>query len=148
MRVQLLNCDAKLPKRASSGAAGFDICSSVNLIVPPSVVIKKRVSVGRALVSTGIAVIIPAGYVGKLGSRSGLSVKRNIEVGAGWVDPDYRGELFVELKNFGSKPFQVRKGDRISQLILLRTGTLKARKVDLIPSTKRGIKGFGSTGIK
>jgi dUTP pyrophosphatase len=79
-------------------------------------------------------------------SRSGLSVKANLETGAGWIDGDYRGIVKVELKNFGSKPYQVIRGDRIAQLMVLPLVEVEVNVVDDVKGTSRGGGGFGSTG--
>ena len=105
-------------------------------------------AIGRALVSTGIALVIPRGCVGKIGSRSGLSVDRNIEVGAGWIDPDYRGEIKVELKNFDSREFVIEAHMRIAQLFVLRLANVKLEHASRLPISGRGARGFGSTGLK
>ena len=106
-----------------------------------------RVEIGRALVSTGIAVSLPAGHVGRIGSRSGLSTRHNIEVGAGWIDPDYRGEVKVELKNFSGQDFVVEAGMRIAQLFVLPVASPKIEEADNLPPSTRGAGGFGSTGL-
>jgi dUTP pyrophosphatase len=72
----------------------------------------------RMLVSTGIAVVLPKGVYGRVAPRSGLAVKHGIQVGAGVIDPDYTGEVKVVLFNHGEKDFEVKKGDRIAQLVL------------------------------
>jgi len=73
---------------------------------------------GKALISTGISVQIPIGNYGRIAPRSGLAVKHFIDVGAGVVDADYRGEVRVLLFNFGEEEFKVSQGDRIAQLII------------------------------
>jgi dUTP pyrophosphatase len=73
-------------------------------------------------------------------------VRHNVEVGAGWVDSDYRGELKVELKNLGLKAFTIEPGMRIAQIVVLQTGDLRVRKRRRLPPSARGTRGFGSTG--
>ncbi len=114
--------------------------------VPGASASRGRVTIGRALVPTGIAIELPGGYVGRIGARSGLSTKHNVEIGAGWIDPDYRGELQVEVKNFGPVDFLVKKNMRIAQLFVLRTAGAKLRVVKRLSRTARGGRGFGSTG--
>ena len=75
-----------------------------------------------------------------------LSVKYNIEVGAGWVDSDYRGEVMVELKNLGGTPFRVEVGARIAQLFIVRLEDVEIEVVASLSQTQRGKGGFGSTG--
>jgi dUTP pyrophosphatase len=147
LKVNRLMDAARLPTRMTAGSAGFDIYSAVSMIVPPAQVNKEGlVEIGRALISTGLALEIPAGMVGRIGSRSGLSVKHNLEVGAGWIDSDYRGELKIELKNLSCRPFAIAAGDRIAQLILLKLGDVDLKEVDSLASSSRGAGGFGSTG--
>lgn len=147
MKVQLLSRSAKIPKKSTRGSAGFDLFSSKEIVLPGSTVKEKRINVGHILIPTGIAVEIPEGCVGRIGSRSGLSANNNIEVGAGWIDPDYRGEIFVELKNLGSSPFRIATGDKIAQLFLLKVSTEKLKSARALSSSKRGAAGFGSTGM-
>lgn len=147
LQVRRLVETARLPTRMTSGSAGYDIYSACDVTIPASRLCEGgTVEVGRALVSTGLAVAIPPGVVGRVGSRSGLSVKQNIEAGAGWIDSDYRGELMVELKNLSSKPFQIFTGDRIAQLLLLKLADVELLEVDILDETVRGVGGFGSTG--
>ncbi len=117
-------------------------------MIPAAQMLEGRVNIGRALVPTGVALDIPERHVGRVGSRSGLSVKHNIEVGAGWIDSDYRGELKVELKNFSGLEFIVEEGDRIAQLIILSIVTPALEEVDSLSPTTRGTRGFGSTGAQ
>ena len=104
------------------------------------------VSIGRALVRTGIAVQLPPGSVGRIASRSGMSTRLNVEVGAGWIDSDYRGEVMIELKNFSAKPVTIAIGDRVAHLLVLRTVRVQPEFAGTLPKTKRGTQGFGSTG--
>ena len=147
MKVTCLSPQAKLPMKASEGAAGYDLFASEAAVVPASAVRDGRVEIGHALVGTGIAVSLPAGHVGRIGSRSGLSVKHNIEVGAGWIDPDYRGEVKIEMKNFSGQDFLVEEGMRIAQLFILPFASPKLEEADGLPTSARGTGGFGSTGL-
>jgi dUTP pyrophosphatase len=117
-------------------------------VIPASHANGGAVDIGRALVGTGIALSLPPGHVGRIGSRSGLSVTRNIEVGAGWIDSDYRGEIKVELKNFSSQEFVVEPGARIAQLMILPIATPELEPADDLPPSTRGTGGFGSTGLR
>ena len=148
MKISRLSSHAQLPRRASDGAAGYDLFAAERTVIPAARMIEGRVNIGRALVSTGVALSIPEGHVGRIGSRSGLSVKHNIETGAGWIDSDYRGELKVELKNFSGLDFIVEEGDRIAQLIILPIVTPALEEVDSLSPTTRGTQGFGSTGAQ
>jgi len=147
LKVRQLIPSAKPPVRSTPGSAGLDLFASESVVVPAPTLADGRISIGHALVPTGIAVAIPDQCVGKIGSRSGLSIQNNIEVGAGWVDSDYRGEIKVELKNLGPNDFMVEAGSRIAQLILLRTESVLIETVTSLPPSSRGAAGFGSTGL-
>lgn len=147
LRVKLIQPGAKAPAKMTAGSAGFDLYSAESLEVPPThCQADGRAEVGRALVSTGIVIELPPGTVGRVGSRSGLSVKANIEVGAGWIDSDYRGTVMVELKNLSSKPYKISQGDRIAQLVILPVVGVEVDVVTDVKETGRGAGGFGSTG--
>ena len=137
LRVKKLTSDATLPTRGSGGAVGYDLYSTEELVVPPT---------HRALVGTGIAIVLPVGVYGRVAPRSGLAVKHGIQVGAGVIDPDYTGEIKVVLFNHGDKDFEVKKGDRVAQLILERCETPEVEEVGAVEETERGAGGFGSTG--
>jgi dUTP pyrophosphatase len=148
VKVARLSPKARLPVKASKGAAGYDLFAGEAAVVPASAVRDGRVEIGHALVGTGIAVSLPPGHVGRIGSRSGLSVKHNIEVGAGWIDPDYRGEVKIEMKNFSGQDFIVEEGMRIAQLFILPFASLELEEADGLPPSARGASGFGSTGLR
>ena len=138
LRVHKIIPTAILPSRGSSGAVGYDLYSVDEVVVPPT---------HRVLLGTGIAVVLPVGVYGRVAPRSGLTVKHGIQVGAGVIDPDYTGEIKVVLFNHGDKDFEVKKGDRIAQLILERCETPDIEEVDSLNETQRGSTGFGSTGV-
>lgn len=148
MKVIRVSPQAKLPVKASEGAAGFDLFASARTVVPAASARDGRVDIGRALVSTGIALSLPPGHVGRIGSRSGLSTRHNVEVGAGWIDPDYRGEIKVELKNYSGQDFVVEEGARIAQLIILPIASPELELTESLPPSSRGSGGFGSTGVE
>ena len=137
LRVKRLTIDAILPTRGSGGAVGYDLYSTDEIIIPPT---------HRGLISTGIAIVLPNNVYGRVAPRSGLAVKYGIQVGAGVIDPDYTGEVKVVLFNHGDKNFEVKKGDRIAQLILERCETPQVEEIGLLLETERGAGGFGSTG--
>lgn len=147
LAVKLVEPGAKAPTKMTAGSAGFDLYSSESAEIPPTRCDPDgRAEVGRALVSTGLVIELPPGTVGRIASRSGLSIKANIEAGAGWIDSDYRGTVKVELKNFGSKAYKVSQGDRIAQLVVLPVVDVKVTLVADVEQTARGGGGFGSTG--
>ena len=120
-------------------AAGYDLISNED---------KEIESRNKGLVSTGISMAIPVGYYGWVAPRSGLACKNFIDVGAGVIDSDYRGEVKVLLFNFAETNFQVKKGDRIAQLIIEKIGLPEIQEVENLDDTARADGGFGSTGIK
>jgi dUTP pyrophosphatase len=136
--VKKLCYDAIVPTRGSDGAVGYDLYSSEDAVVP--------CQAGRALVGTGITVVLPPGVYGRVAPRSGLAVKHCINVGAGVIDPDYTGEIKVVLFNHGEKDFEIKKGDRIAQLVLERCETPPIEEISIVEDTERGSGGFGSTG--
>jgi dUTP pyrophosphatase len=135
--IKKLSNDSILPTRGSDGAVGYDIYSNMGCVIRSS---------ESGLVSTGIAVVLPSGVYGRVAPRSGLAVKHGIQVGAGVIDPDYTGEVKVVLFNHGDKDFEVKKGDRIAQLVLERCETPPVKEIEIIEETDRGSGGFGSTG--
>ena len=145
--VKLVEPGARAPTKMTAGSAGFDLYASEIAEVPPTRCGPNgQAEVGRALVSTGLVLELPPGTVGRVASRSGLSVKANIEAGAGWIDSDYRGTVKVELKNFSSKAYKVNPGDRIAQLVVLPVVEVEITVVADVRQTTRGGRGFGSTG--
>jgi dUTP pyrophosphatase len=149
LRVKLVHPAAKLPTRMTRGSAGLDLYAVESVEIPPTRCDPSgRADVGRVLVPIGIKLELPPGTVGRIASRSGLSVNSNVEVGAGWVDNDYRGELKVELKNFSSKPYRVNPGDRIAQLVILPLVDVEVESAPSLKETGRNSSGFGATDSK
>ena len=147
IRITLLSDRAHIPTRMTDGSAGYDLYAAVDAVVPAATASATgAVDVGRCLVPLGFAIELPIGTVGRIAARSGLSVKFNVEVGAGWIDSDFRGEVMVELKNLSSADYKVTAGDRIAQLILLMTAKAELVVTDELESTSRGTSGIGSTG--
>eukprot|EP00210_Caulerpa_lentillifera_P000824 g797.t1 len=138
LEVKLLSDQATIPVRKTGSAAGYDISSAYDYVVP---------SRGRILIETDLAVAIPPGCYGRLAPRSGLALEHGIAVGAGVIDGDYRGSLGVLLLNHSDTDFEVKKGDRIAQLVLQKVMTPKVEVVEELSETERGNKGFGSTGV-
>lgn len=126
---------ASAPFRATEGAAGYDLFASEASIIPAR---------GHGMVRTGIAVQLPPECYGRIAPRSSLAA-RGIDVGAGVVDVDYRGELKVILYNFSDDVFFVAVGDRIAQLILERNYIVPIMERSVLSDTARGDGGFGST---
>lgn len=140
MEVQKLLSTAYTPRRATEGSAGYDLFAAEDLEIQPN---------ERAVVRTGISVKLPPGLYGRVAPRSGLAVNFGIQVGAGVIDADYRGEVKVLLFNHGARTLCVSVGDRIAQLILERHETPAIHVVTGLSGgqTERGEGGFGSTGV-
>ena len=136
--------DLPLPEYQTEGAAGCDLAAALPedapLVLPPG---------GRALIATGIAIALPAGYEAQVRPRSGLAVRHGVTVlnAPGTIDADYRGEIMVPLINHGSEPFTVHRSMRIAQLIVAPVSRAKFVEPAELPASLRGEGGFGSTGI-
>ena len=128
---------ATLPKRASTQAAGYDLCSLGGLTIAPG---------KRVIVPTGLSITVPIGTYGRVAPRSGLAVKHGINVLAGVIDRDYTGEVGVVLVNHNDEDFIINEGDRVGQLIMEKIETPDVEEVEELEATERGEGGFGSTG--
>ncbi|XP_027042942.1 probable deoxyuridine 5'-triphosphate nucleotidohydrolase [Pocillopora damicornis] len=128
---------ATTPSRGSDLAAGYDLYSAENVVIPKQ---------GKALVKTDIAIALPEGCYGRVAPRSSLSWKHHIDVGAGVVDRDYRGNVGVVLFNLSQMDYEVQQGDRIAQLIIERISNPPLVEVKELDNTARGTAGYGSTG--
>ena len=137
--IRRLRPDAQVPTRAYDGDAGIDLAACDRVELAPG---------ERALVSTGLAVAIPAGYAGYVQPRSGLATKHGISIvnTPGLVDSGYRGELLVNLLNTDPRePFVVEPGMRIAQLVVLAVPEVDPVEVEELPESDRGDRGFGSS---
>lgn len=128
---------AILPTRGSSSSAGLDLYCIEELSIPAH---------GRVLAKTGLAVAIPEKHYGRVAPRSGLAVKSGLDVLAGVIDADYRGEILCALYNTSGEPIHLESGSKICQLIVEKIITPGADWAETLPDTLRGPKGFGSTG--
>ena len=130
-----------LPRYQSEHAAGMDLLAAIeqDLHLAPG---------ERALVSTGVALAIPAGYEGQVRPRSGLAIREGITLlnAPGTIDADYRGTVKLVVVNHGSEPVTIRRGERLAQLVIARVERASLEIVDELPGTSRGEGGFGSTG--
>lgn len=139
--VRVLDPDLPLPSYARAGDAGADLVAREDATLAPGG--------GRALVPTGIALAIPQGWAGFVQPRSGLAIRHGVTClnTPGLIDSGYRDELRVVLVNLDpSEPYEIRRGDRIAQLVLQRVGEATFVPVDELPDSDRGEGGFGSTG--
>jgi dUTP pyrophosphatase len=141
MRVMKLKAEATIPARATTGAAGMDLCACLEapLTLAPA---------QRALVPTGLAIALPEGHEGQVRPRSGLAAKHGVTVlnSPGTIDEDYRGEVKVILVNLGTEPFVIAHGERIAQLVVAPVTKVEVELVESLDETTRGAGGFGSTG--
>lgn len=128
-----------LPRYASADAAGLDVTAAEELTLQPG---------DRHAVATGFAIEIPRGYEVQVRPRSGLAARNGITClnTPGTIDSDYRGEVKVILINLGEDPFEIRRGERIAQLVPAPVLRADFIEVDALGETERGSGGFGSTG--
>lgn len=135
------NPDLPLPQKMSAHSAGFDLMAAIkeSLTIYPG---------EKALIPTGIALGIPAGYEGQVRPRSGLAVNHGLTIpnAPGTIDADYRGEVKVALINLGSEPVTVKRGDRVAQLIICPIAEACLEETSELDATARGGGGFGHTG--
>lgn len=140
IEVVRLDPDLPLPAYAHPGDAGADLLTTIDVILAPG---------ERALVPTGIAVALPAGYVALVHPRSGLAARHGLSIvnAPGTVDAGYRGEVKVMLINHDPRaPIELRRGDRIAQLVVQRVERARFVEVRELPDSVRGAGGYGSTG--
>lgn len=126
------------PHRATPFAAGFDLRSAYDSVVPKH---------GKVLIKTDIAVVLPKNCYGRIAPRSGLALKHFIDVGAGVIDRDYTGNVCVLLFNHSDEDLNIKRGERIAQLICEACVYPELYEVSCIKLSNRGVKGFGSTGL-
>jgi len=137
--------DLELPKYETVLAAGADLRAAVPserpMILAPG---------ARALVPTGFAMALPAGYEAQIRPRSGLAYKHGVTClnTPGTIDADYRGEVKVLLINHGDTPFTINRGERIAQMVIAPITQPEFETVSELSETARGAGGFGSTGVK
>jgi len=132
-----------LPTYHSEHAAGLDVVAGVPEDAPVELA-----PGARALIPTGFALELPAGFEAQLRPRSGLALKAGVTIlnSPGTIDADYRGEVKVLLVNLGAEPFTVRRGERIAQLVVAHVEHVRIEPVSELGGTSRGEGGFGSTG--
>ena len=140
LRFRKIHPDAVLPSYAHPSDAGMDVRSVEDLVIAPG---------KRALVPTGLVMLLPPMYEAQVRPRSGLALKSGVTVlnTPGTIDSGYRGEVGVILANFGEADFQVKKGDKIAQIVIAPVTQPEIVETDEIDETDRGSGGFGSTGI-
>ncbi|HJQ69294.1 MAG TPA: dUTP diphosphatase [Blastocatellia bacterium] len=140
--LKLLDEGLPLPRYRHEGDAGFDLASRIDFVIEPG---------ERATVPTGVALQIPRGYAGFVLPRSGLAARHGIALvnSPGLIDSGYRGEIAVVLINTDKRQaFEIKRGDRIAQLVIQKVEEAAIRQSSELDETSRGAGGFGSTGTK
>jgi dUTP pyrophosphatase len=135
--------DLPLPGYATPGAAGVDLRAAIEAPI--------LLTTGeRAMIPTGIAIALPAGYECQIRPRSGLALRHGVTLvnAPGTVDEDYRGEIRIIVINHGSEPFSIGRGERIAQGVIARYEQAIWQEVESLPESVRGAGGFGSTGVQ
>lgn len=140
LRFRRVHPDAVLPAYAHPSDAGMDVRSVDELTIAPG---------RRALVHTGLVMMLPPGYEAQVRPRSGLALKSGVTVlnTPGTIDSGYRGEVGVILANFGEADFQVKTGDKIAQIVVAPVTQAEIVETEDVDETDRGAGGFGSTGV-
>lgn len=140
LKFKRIHQDASIPAYAHPSDAGMDVRSVENIVIPAR---------GRALVHTGLVMLLPPGYEAQVRPRSGLALKNGVTVlnTPGTIDSGYRGEVGVILFNSSDEPFSVAKGDKIAQIVIAPVTQPEIAETDEVDSTDRGAGGFGSTGV-
>ena len=144
MTIEVINQSKHpLPKYETTGSAGMDLHANIDseILLKP---------MGRALVKTGLFIALPEGYEAQIRPRSGLAYKKGLTVlnSPGTIDADFRGEIGVILINLSEKPFIIKDGERIAQMVIAPYTRAELINVEVLSSTERGSGGFGSTGEK
>jgi dUTP pyrophosphatase len=141
LHVRRIDRDLPMPRYAHQGDAGMDLYAAENVTLAPG---------HRALVPTGIALAIPEGHAGFVQPRSGLAIRQGLSLvnTPGLIDSHYRGELKVIAINLDREtPIEIRRGDKIAQLVIQRVERCELIEVEDLDGTTRGEGGFGSTGV-
>ncbi|MCC7574836.1 dUTP diphosphatase [Candidatus Woesearchaeota archaeon] len=137
LKMKKLEQDAKLFSYAHEGDAGLDIYSYED----------KTIKAGtRETIKTGIAIALEKGYVALVWDKSGLASKKGIKTMAGVIDSGYRGEISIVLFNTSKEDYEIKKGDKIAQILIQPIISAEIEEVNSLDETSRGENGFGSTG--
>ncbi len=138
IKIQKIDSSAIIPNYANENDAGLDLYSVEDLIL------KKG---ERSVVKTGIKMEIPDGSVGLVWDKSGLALNSGIKTMAGVIDSGYRGEIKIVLINLSDKDFEIKKGQKIAQMLIQKVERPKIELVEELNESKRGEDGFGSSGL-
>ena len=139
IKIKKLSENAALPRYAKPGDAGMDFYSNEELTILPN---------ERKLVSTGISMAIPKGYVGLIWDKSGIATKHGIKTMAGVIDSSYRGEVKILIHNLSNQTHKIEKNTKVAQMLIQPIECREVIEVEELDQTERGEEGFGSTGIK
>lgn len=137
LKIKKLNSEAVMPKYATKDDAGMDLFSIEEIVLD---------SMERKQISTGIAMEIPAGFVGLIWDKSGLAHKFGLKVLGGVIDSGYRGEIKVGIINLSTEKYVFEKGHKVAQMIIQKKENPEILEVTELDDSERGISGFGSTG--
>lgn len=138
IKYKLLHQYATEPSRATDGSAGFDLYATDNHHVWPGAQVK---------IPTGVSFAIPGDHAGFIWPRSGMAVKYGFDILAGLIDSDFLGEVMVAAINHGDKPIEIRRGDRIAQIVFSPVMTLMEMTDSIQRDSQRGAGAFGSSGV-
>lgn len=144
LKIKKVQENAVIPKRATEGSAGLDLCACIDAPLTLS-------RGDTALIPTGLAIELPSSQYGAfVFARSGLSIKHGIGLlnAVGVIDSDYRGEIKVGVINQIKEPYTIEPGERIAQLVIMPVATLPVEEAQTLGESERGAGGFGSTGTK
>lgn len=144
LKIKKVQENAVIPKRATEGSAGLDLCACINEPLTLN-------GGDTALIPTGLAIELPSSQYGAfVFARSGLSIKHGIGLlnAVGVIDSDYRGEIKVGVINQIQEPYTIEPGERIAQLVIMPVATLPVEEAQTLGESERGAGGFGSTGTK
>ena len=137
IKVKKIYKDAQLPQMIREGDAAMDFYAYKDYLIKAG---------ERAVVETGVAIAIPRGYWGNVRDRSGLAGKHSVHTMAGVMDSNYRGEVQIVMINLSQEEYQIKKGDRIAQMIVSRHEDIEVAEVDELDETNRGEGRFASSG--
>lgn len=138
VKYQLTSLFAKVPRKASDGAAGYDLFAPYRETIAPRT---------HKCVSLGLKLELPVGTYGRIAPRSGFAANFGVDIGGGVIDADFRGEVRVLVFNHGENPICFDQGTSIAQLIVEEIRSVEFKEVGELTFTKRGVGGFGSTDI-
>jgi len=137
IKIKKLNAEAKIPCYAHEGDAGMDLFSCEDIILKPN---------ERKWISTGISIALPEGYVSLVWDKSGIAGKGLTTLG-GVLDAGYRGEYKILILNISDQNYNIKKGEKIAQILIQKVEKAEIKEVEKLDKTSRGHGGFGSTGV-